>query len=815
MPPSLAPVARLEIGADAELVAAGDVDGDGDVDFVFAHNPEGAPSRVSLVWQSSEGEFALGNEVEVGPRPITSLQLVDVDRDGDDEIVAVDDLVLLDVRGPSGAPQIAPTPSPFPLSPTDLPLLPTADPIVADLDGDALTDVAGLRGTPDARQLVVQWGSGDPVWQAPASGDFVFGGGLAPLVVLNVEGPRLDAEIFRRTGAGYEKIETASTEIEPEPEPHYRIVGLTGGEYLIIYRNSERVVRFNRLDLQRRAFQAPPPEPAPVPEPVPLFVPFPAAAPEGGFAVHPSGAITTVVADDEGTPEAVSTAPPADTAGTPRAGVTGYNELESAIAAMYLGLLWEGLPGEPVTFDVREMPLPATARVRVRIMGLGAVTSGAGAIDCRLESMGMLETGTCDAVLDPRAFETTLVPLASPGWVFDHWTRPRGYTYTTSNRTPAQRITTQPEQTWLAVFRPETVSAPVFAVSGGASYARVCDGVVVAWGSNTSGAMGLGTAMASNDQPLPIELRWLDRATWFDSNRDFSCAVIDNDRVLCSGLNRNATLGGGTGAPQSFDPVQVMVPLAATYQGVATGDEHACAWTATGAVQCWGADGLGLGTAPHAVPAIPALRGLAANTANTCGISDATEVWCWGRGQVQLRGVGAMAEPHFIPIDPMAPTLVPLTGIVDIAIGSETACARNTSGQVLCWGSDDDGELGNGPAAGPGPVTAILPAPAVDVDASDTNVCAALETGEVYCWGENDVGQTNPLTPMARRYDTPVRVDGISGAVRVACGGIHCCSQSEDGEVLCWGSNDTLGLTSSVPVGSDFLPPTFATGSCR
>jgi alpha-tubulin suppressor-like RCC1 family protein len=134
---------------------------------------------------------------------------------------------------------------------------------------------------------------------------------------------------------------------------------------------------------------------------------------------------------------------------------------------------------------------------------------------------------------------------------------------------------------------------------------------------------------------------------------------------------------------------------------------------------------------------------------------------------------------------------------------------------VLCWGSDDDGELGNGPAAGPGPVTAILPAPAVDVDASDTNVCAALETGEVYCWGENDVGQTNPLTPMARRYDTPVRVDGISGAVRVACGGIHCCSQSEDGELLCWGSNDTLGLTSSVPVGSDFLPPTFATGSCR
>ncbi|MBK9443457.1 MAG: RCC1 repeat-containing protein [Comamonadaceae bacterium] len=128
----------------------------------------------------------------------------------------------------------------------------------------------------------------------------------------------------------------------------------------------------------------------------------------------------------------------------------------------------------------------------------------------------------------------------------------------------------------------------------------------------------------------------------------------------------------------------------------------------------------------------------------------------------------------------------PLTGVVQIAAGYDYSCALTATGTVLCWGTNQAGQLGDGSTTArelAKPVSGIGQATAIAVGYQHS---CAIDAGLVKCWGQNDYGQLGPgsMNPSL----VPFTVPGITGATAVAVSYSHTCALV-GGAVKCWGAN--------------------------
>jgi alpha-tubulin suppressor-like RCC1 family protein len=125
-----------------------------------------------------------------------------------------------------------------------------------------------------------------------------------------------------------------------------------------------------------------------------------------------------------------------------------------------------------------------------------------------------------------------------------------------------------------------------------------------------------------------------------------------------------------------------------------------------------------------------------------------------------------------------------------VSVGGEGVCALLSTSGIDCWGSNEDGQLGNGTVNEhanpiPTPVSDIIDA--TEVASGTIEACAVLSDGDVDCWGSNQVGQLGNGT--TENSSTPVPVSGITSAIAVTVGGEYACALLSDGAIDCWGEN--------------------------
>jgi alpha-tubulin suppressor-like RCC1 family protein/uncharacterized membrane protein YgcG len=139
-----------------------------------------------------------------------------------------------------------------------------------------------------------------------------------------------------------------------------------------------------------------------------------------------------------------------------------------------------------------------------------------------------------------------------------------------------------------------------------------------------------------------------------------------------------------------------------------------------------------------------------------------------------------------------------------ISAGIFQSCAIVSGGDVDCWGSNEDGELGNGTnelSTVPVAVSGITNATAIS--AGENHTCAVLSSGGVDCWGSNGNGELG----IGENYESqrwslvPIAVSGINDATAVATGTAHSCALLSSGGVDCWGWGyfGQLGATYAYP----------------
>src|SRR5207245_3269553 len=103
-------------------------------------------------------------------------------------------------------------------------------------------------------------------------------------------------------------------------------------------------------------------------------------------------------------------------------------------------------------------------------------------------------------------------------------------------------------------------------------------------------------------------------------------------------------------------------------------------------------------------------------------------------------GDGSAPTDHSTPVDVSG--LGPGSGVIAIAAGGAQSLARKSNGQVLAWGNNASGELGDGSAPNnqsqPVPVSGLGAGSGVVAIAAGGSFGLALRSnGELMAWGNN------------------------------------------------------------------------------
>jgi alpha-tubulin suppressor-like RCC1 family protein len=227
--------------------------------------------------------------------------------------------------------------------------------------------------------------------------------------------------------------------------------------------------------------------------------------------------------------------------------------------------------------------------------------------------------------------------------------------------------------------------ATAIAAGGEHSCAVVSDGRVMCWGSNFYGE--LGTGMPTSDPAKePVEVLGVTTATAVAVGRGFSCALVDDGKVVCWGSNGNGCLGNG-GQQNSATPVSVAGDFRA--KSLSVGTDHACVVTSDAGVKCWGSNSNSkLGTTlaqtniPVDVEELADVKAVSAGYSHTCAVKEDGVVVCWGGNGGQQLGNGTTT-------DSVKPVLVAGSGLGNaesVAAGFSLTCALLEDRTQRCWG---------------------------------------------------------------------------------------------------------------------------------
>ncbi len=391
--------------------------------------------------------------------------------------------------------------------------------------------------------------------------------------------------------------------------------------------------------------------------------------------------------------------------------------------------------------------------------------------------------------------------------------------------------------------------------SGSYSLGIQSDGTLWAWGDNTSGQLGLGSAITGETSPVQAEPGTL----WVgvSAGADHTMAMQANGTMWAWGGDGESQLGDG-GTTNQFTPEQIASPspnndwasvsthlsLNHPYQKIGSGYTHTLSVQPDGSLWGSGYNSYGeLGnlvpfagtTSPSqitlcadTVPADPVNHDWAAVSTGLYGsaaLKSDGSLWAWGINNAGQLGNGSSdSASHPCPTQVLLPGT---TGPTDPANHNWAAVngwnystlAIQSDGSLWAWGINNWGQLGNGTLDSnphPVPTQVLLPGTTGPTDPAnhgwvavanlDTDAVALKSDGSIWVWGTNEWGQlgngTDDGGQSIAHSPTQVLLTGTTGPidpanhnwVAVAGSWSTPLALRSDGTLWSWGGNQWGGL---------------------
>jgi alpha-tubulin suppressor-like RCC1 family protein len=183
-------------------------------------------------------------------------------------------------------------------------------------------------------------------------------------------------------------------------------------------------------------------------------------------------------------------------------------------------------------------------------------------------------------------------------------------------------------------------------------------------------------------------------------------------------------------------------------------------------------------------------------SSHTCGITTQGNLECFGSNPNGQLGYGDTTDRTSPAGTVNVGTGRTVTRVVVPKGGGQHSCALLDDATVKCWGLNTSGQLGYGD----GTTRTSPPAPVVNLGSSNTaktiavsaaSTCAILDTNLLKCWGANNSGQLGygDTTTRTAPAATAIALGDVNAAKSVEMGANHTCAILADNTVKCWGLN--------------------------
>ncbi len=172
----------------------------------------------------------------------------------------------------------------------------------------------------------------------------------------------------------------------------------------------------------------------------------------------------------------------------------------------------------------------------------------------------------------------------------------------------------------------------------------------------------------------------------------------------------------------------------------------------------------------------------------------------WTRARLVVIGVAAVLVGTVLASTPAPVAAAPEAGSSDwrlVSAGISHTCGIRTSGRLYCWGSDANGQLGDGGGNDAKTTPTAVAGGGTDwvtVTTGWGHTCARRRTGRLYCWGNDDFGQLGDGSASTGTTTPNEVAGGRTDWAAVSAGYVHTCARRSSGRLFCWGYDGSSQL---------------------
>jgi len=331
------------------------------------------------------------------------------------------------------------------------------------------------------------------------------------------------------------------------------------------------------------------------------------------------------------------------------------------------------------------------------------------------------------------------------------------------------------------------------------------------WGGNSVGELGLGDL---TDRSSPVQVGALvdwdavSLSVTNTSGYDHTIAIKTDGTLWAWGYNYHGQLGIGTAGAGTYESSPVQVGLDTDWSAGTSSRYTSFAVKTDGTLWAWGYNynrELGLGRPDRVPRSSPVQVGsdidwsdVSAGRNHTVVIKTNGKIYSWGSNDQGQLGNGTTVSgysPEQAGTD---------TDWSSVDAGRTYTAAIKTDGTLWTWGYNDYGKLGLGDQTSRSTPTKVgLLDDWSSVDVGNDHTAAIKTDGTLWTWGDNDIGQLGLGHNSPDEYSSPVQVGALTDWSQTNVGYKFSAAVKTDGTLWTWGSNYSGKLGSGYPASSN------------